>query len=75
MGFVYRDPKLVQLRFTRGSPLKGIGEVPSVSRTTPDRELTLVFVVSLGVELKELRIGDAVLETYEPPVSCAQRQR
>jgi hypothetical protein len=37
--------------------------------------LTLVFVVSLGVELKELRIGDVVVETYEPAVKCDQKQK
>ena len=75
VGFIYRDPKIVHLRFTRGTPLKGMAEAPSVSRTTPDRELTLVFVVSLGVEIKELRIGDVVVETYEPAVKCDQKQK
>lgn len=75
VGFVYKDPKLVHVRFTKGSPLKSLDEAPSVTRNNPDRELKLVFCVNLGVEVTELRIGDAVIERYSPPVKCDQKQK
>ncbi len=75
VGFTYTDSQIMHLRFTVGSPLKGLSEAPSVSLTTPDRHLTLVFRASLGVEIKEFRIGDAVLEKYEPTIKCDQKQK
>lgn len=75
VGFLYKDSSITQLRFTKGQPLKGMGDAPSVSRSTPDRQLTLVFVVSLGVQISEFRIGNSVIETYTPPVKCDQRQK
>jgi hypothetical protein len=75
VGFVYTDGKLFHLRYTKGSPLKGLAEAPSISRSTPDRQLKLVFVVSLGVDIKEFQIGDKALDTYDPPKECKQKQR
>ena len=59
----------------RSSPLKGLADAPSISRSTPDRQLKLVFIVSLGVDIKEFQIGDKTLETYDPPKECKQKQR
>jgi hypothetical protein len=76
VGFVYKDSGITRLRFTRGQPLKGMAEAPSISRNTPDRQLTLVFVVSLGVNIKEFKIGDRVLDDWsEKPIKCDQRQK
>lgn len=76
VGYVYKDPAITKMRFTRGQPLKGLSEAPSISRNTPDRQLTLVFVVSLGVNIKEFRIGDKVLDDWsEKPIKCDQRQK
>jgi hypothetical protein len=75
VGFVYKDPKIVHLRFTKGAALKSLNEAPSVTRSNPDRDLTLLFCVNLGMDVKELRIGDKVIETYDPPVKCDQKQK
>jgi hypothetical protein len=77
IGFVYQDESLTHVRYTKGSPLKGLGEpgVPSLSASTPQRHFTLIFTVSLGVELKEFRVGETVLEAYSPAVKCDQQQR
>ena len=77
VGFVYTDAEIVHVRYTRNAPLKGLGEpgVKIIGRSTPDRHLTLIFTVSLGREVKEFRIGDKVLETYDPPVKCDQKQK
>ncbi|MBL9031479.1 MAG: hypothetical protein JNM80_07195 [Phycisphaerae bacterium] len=75
VGFIYRDLSLVHIRFTKGNPLRGLGEsgVPTVSRNTPERSLTLLFVVSRGVEISEFRVGDKLIETYAPTIKTIQR--
>ncbi|MFN0133646.1 MAG: hypothetical protein ACKVW3_14100 [Phycisphaerales bacterium] len=75
VGFIYKDLSLAHFRYTKGSPLRGLGEsgVPQVSRNTPERQMTLLFVVSRGVEISEFRVGDAVIETYSPTVKTNQR--
>lgn len=75
VGWVYKDPALVKLRYTRGHPVAALSELPSVTRATPDRELTLVFTVSAGVEIAALKVGDATLETFEPRLKAEGKQR
>ena len=75
VGYLYQDQAITRIRYTKGAPLKGLSDAPSVSRSTPDRHLTFVFSVSLGVQIKEFRIGDTVLETYSPPITCDQTQK
>lgn len=75
VGYVYKDPSIFRLRYTRGEPLKGLAAAPSVSRSNPNRELKLVFSVSFGVDITEFRIGDLVLDTYDPPIKCNARQK
>jgi hypothetical protein len=77
VGFIYRDDSLAWVRFTKGDPIKGLGApgMPTVSRTTPDRKLWLVYAVKMGVEIKEMKIGDQVIETYDPPLKCDQKQK
>ena len=52
------------MRYTQANPLKTIGEAPRVTRNTPDKFLTLIFVVNNGIDLKEFRIGDTVLDDW-----------
>lgn len=77
VGFVYRDESLAWVRFTKGDPIKGLGAsgMPTVSRTTPDRQMWLVYAVKLGVEIREMRIGDTVVERYDPPLKCDKPQK
>ena len=77
VGYTYKDTSIFRLRYTVGAPLKGLGEpgVPSVSRSTPNRELKFVFRVSLGVDIREFRIGDRVIDSWDPPIKCNSRQK
>jgi hypothetical protein len=68
VGFIYDDGNITHLRYTRGQPIRGLSELPSVSRNTPERRLTLLFIVSRGVEIKELRIGRSLVEEYKETV-------
>jgi hypothetical protein len=68
VGFVYDDGNLIHLRYTRGQPIRGLAELPSVSRNTPERKLTLLFIVSRGVEIKEFRVGRSLVEEYKETI-------
>ncbi len=64
VGFIYRDDTMTRVRYTLGHPLKGLKEAPAISRNRPDRELTLIFTVNNGVDIKELRVGKVSLEDW-----------
>lgn len=75
VGYIWTSPDLVKVRFTRGHPIGAFSELPAVSRATPDRELTLVYAVNTGAEITALRVGDATLEAYEPPIQTQGVQK
>lgn len=64
VGFIYRDDTITRVRYTLGHPLKGLNEAPAVGRNRPDRELTLIFAVNNGVDIKELKVGKVTLEDW-----------
>lgn len=64
VGWIYRDTSKIDVRYTQASPIKSFGEVPRVTRNTPDKELTLLFIVNNGVDLVNFRIGDTVLDRW-----------
>lgn len=64
VGYIFKDSTKFELRYTQANPLKTIGEAPRVTRNTPDKFLTLIFVVNNGIDLKEFRIGDTVLDDW-----------
>jgi len=45
-------------------------ELPAVSRSSANRELTLIFVVSSGVEITEFRLGDTTLFAPKKPLKA-----
>jgi hypothetical protein len=69
VGFIYDDRTNYRVRYSRGQPIRAMAELPQVSRNTPDRVLTLLFVVSRGVEIREFRIGGELIEMYDPPLA------
>jgi hypothetical protein len=75
VGFIFDDGTNYDVRYTRGQPIRNMLEVPRVSVNTPDRRIRLLFVVSQGVDVKEFRIGNTVLERYDPPLSTEFGQR
>jgi len=60
-GWLFRDSSVVKIRYDQGHPVQRLGEAPAVSRSSADKELTLIFVVSAGVEITEFKIGDVTL--------------
>ncbi len=64
IGYIYRDTSKIEIRYTQSTPLKNFGEAPRVTRNTPDKELTLLFVVNNGVDLINFRVGETVLQSW-----------
>lgn len=75
VGFIFRDPSLVHIRYTTGSPIRSMTQLPGVSRSNPDKRLILIYAVSLGVKIHEMRVGDQTIEVYNPPISAEAAQR
>lgn len=66
IGFTYRDRELFHVRFTPGSTLSGMTELPSISSARGDQKLVILFVVTKGAQIEQLAIGDTVIATFRP---------
>lgn len=68
IGYYYLDRDKAEIRYTPSQPLRAMNEAPGLSNTRDDQELTLLFRVSLGVQIEHLAIGDIVVTTYDEPI-------
>ncbi len=68
IGYLYKDTNKVELRFTPGNPVRALSELPSLSRSRPDQELTLIFRVSRGVDVEYFTLGSKPVLKFDPPI-------
>lgn len=68
IGFVYRDTKVYQVRFTPGRPIRGLTEVPQLSSSKSDQSLHLIFRPTKHARIKSFVIGSKQVASFEPPV-------
>jgi hypothetical protein len=72
VGYIYQDTntKLYEVRYTPGSTMSGMNEagLPNISRSKEGQNLTLIFLVSLGVDIQYYTIGDVVQMEFDPPL-------
>lgn len=73
VGFFYKDSSTTRVRYTPDSPLKR-SDLPSMSRSRTDQQLTLFFRCSLGVKITSYAIGTKVIRTLQPPLSLESSQ-
>lgn len=70
VGYVYEDQasQIFELRYTPGSTLTGLNEsgFPRISQSKDGQKLSLIFLVSSGIEIKYFTIGDTVLMRFNP---------
>lgn len=66
IGFEYEDSKVFHARYTRGATLSGIQDTPNLSRSRSDQKLTLIFVVTKGVQIQYYTIGDLAIAQFMP---------
>lgn len=69
-GYVYQKTGETWIYFNPGAPIQSLTdrEMPTLSRSQPDQKLTLIFVVSKGVKLKEFGIGERILAEFNPNI-------
>ena len=72
LGYVYEDNEKIEIRYTPTKPIAGMGELPSLSRSAPERKLRLLFVVSRGVDIESFAIGDTAVLVFDPPASSVK---
>lgn len=75
IGFVYKTPDVIHLRYSKGHPLEHMSEAPGVSASMPDRQLVLFFGVTEGVRVHQFRVGTSVVEIYDPQVEANRKTR
>lgn len=73
IGFTYKDRELFEVRYTPGSTLGGIADTPPISTARDDQSLVLLFIVTTGVEIERLAVGDIVLARFEPAMTARGR--
>lgn len=69
IGFEYMDRELMELRYTRGSTLTGVGDTPTLSTTRDDQRLRIMFIITDGVEIDRFAIGDVIVARFNPPIA------
>lgn len=67
VGFVYREGQSVRIRYTKDRPIRAMRELPAVGTTDPTRKLTLLFLVNVGVNVTEFRLGNQTVPTEGLP--------
>lgn len=75
VGFIYEDASKIHVRYTLGQPLRGMGDLPAMSRSRPEQKLTLIFSCSRNVELVRLAIGKKSILEFSPPLKLDVTQR
>jgi hypothetical protein len=67
IGYVYRDNEFTGVRYTPGSPLKGMADLPQqLSRAVPGQQVKLVFQVTRGAVIRGVVVGDKLAIKYAP---------
>ena len=73
VGYIYNDREGLQVRYTPSAPMEGPGDAPALSTSRADQRLTLLFIVSEGVDIRLLAIGDDAIIELDPPRRARNR--
>jgi len=75
VGYVYQDPQKVEIRYIIGEPIQTVaGDLPGVSRSSPDKRLKLVFAPSMGAEIVGWGVGNKLIAKFLPPIKMTTEQ-
>jgi hypothetical protein len=79
VGYVFEDTNELKIRFTPSRTIASLDELSSdlvmLSRSAPDKKLTLVFRVSRGVRIDRFTIGTHVVAIYRPSIQIDANQQ
>jgi len=73
VGYVYQDQSKIEIRFTPGQPIRGLTELPTLSRSRSDQSLRLLFTPSAGVQIKSFGLGSVEKIVLDPPMALRDR--
>jgi len=68
VGYMYRDLSETWFQFSPQSPITSLDSLPSLSRSSPERKLVLLYRVSKNVRVEKFAIGDRVVAIFKPPL-------
>ena len=72
IGFLYEDDTIMHIRYTNGSTLNGLDDVPALSTSRiGEQELRLLFIVTAGVDIEYFVIGDDAIIRYTPTMPAS----
>lgn len=73
VGYMYRDLSETWFHFMPQAPIASLDELPSLSRSSPDRRLVLLYRVSKNVKVERFVIGNRVVAIFKPTVDTPVR--
>ena len=68
VGYIYEDSSRYEIRFTPGQTIRGLSQIPALSRSRSDQKLTLLFLASKGVSIETYGLGSQVKIELDPPL-------
>jgi len=68
IGYIFDEGTYHEIRFTPGQTIRGLREIPQLSRSKPGQSLTLLFLVNRGVQIDRFALGNQTLVTVDPPL-------
>jgi len=68
VGFIYRDRTKTEIRFKPGDPIRGMSQLPKLSRSRSDQTLVLLFTPSAKVSIVSFGLGPQVKIKLDPPL-------
>lgn len=74
VGYVYVDETEYRLSFDPSQPIRSMSQLPTLTTSRPQQRLILLFQVSLGREIKYFAKGKKIVNEFEPPIDCKQKQ-
>ena len=74
VGYIHKHSRGVTVKYDRGNPIRGLSQIPQISRSKPDERLTLLFLVNKGaaVEIETFQIGNDAITLFDPPLRTAR---
>lgn len=71
VGLVYSDATVQKIRYTPDAPMTTLNEIDqygTMSRSRPEAEMTLIFRVSKGVQIRYYAVGNRAIAEFTPPL-------
>jgi len=66
VGYAYMDMNIARVRYLPGSPITAAKELPTVSKSRPDQNLWLIFLVTTGKKVRYFGLGSKAVAEFNP---------